>query len=246
MATTINVLSAGQLVQFGTIVPKYANYTGLVFRVKAIDGVESSCPVARLVSEPDGEDAVKLPDVPLAYLRPAIAPLSARRPVLNLHSPKDERSEKEKQAECESWLLSCGYHVLGIGQWKRQAVCTNCTNQNRRQSGNPKEPLVKVFCRGCGRPAYALDTGNTEGAGDWIIRHPDRWPVHAVLCQEWKRDEKSARRQKQVELSEAGWYPIVDSRLDCARAILAFERDVLRVEWHPELYRYILDAEEQL
>lgn len=242
--TTIDVLSVGQIVQFGTIVPKYAAYTGVVFQVKAIEGVGTSCPVAHLTSVPDGNPTVYLPDVPLAYLRQLRTSdhaATARRPVLNLHAPKDERLEKEKQAECESWLLSMGYHVLGIGQTRRQAVCPQCLKEN---GGNWQK--ARVFCPTHRVPVYSLDTGNTEGAGDWIVRHPERWPVHASLGMEWKRDEKSRRRKKQVQLSEAGWYPIVDSRLDCARAILAFESEVLRIDWHPDLHQYILDMEGQL
>ena len=147
-----------------------------------------------------------------------------RRSPLNMKNPGDERTEKQKQAEAEGWLRSIGYGVLGVGQTRRQAVCYVCL---RESGGNFK--MARVFCPKHRTPVYSMDTGNDEGVADWQVRHPANWPPQAVLCVEWKRDDKSRIRPEQAKLAEAGWSVIVDSKMDLAEALYRYEDELLRI-----------------
>ncbi len=175
-------------------------------------------------------DALQVKGIQLRYLKGAAG--GRRRGVLNLHEPKDTRTEKKKQAEAEAWLLPRGYEVLGIGQYHRAAVCWNCTRAVRQE--NPNARPVTVLCKGCGKPAFSGDSGNTEGAADWFLRRIAVWPANLCMGIEWKRDAKAKRRPEQILLEQKGWHVIVDSKAACCRAIADFER-ALGIEPHPDI-----------
>lgn len=203
----------------------YRGKTGTIHKITPAPAVGGFCDVVFAMDEQTGA-TMHVRDIPCTYCEKAPAKRS-RRGALYLHEPKDTRSEAQIQADCSAWLHSLGYRVLGVGQYRKQAVCFRCSSQ-RKQSGDAG--LVRVSCPFCHAPVFSPDTGSSVGYPDTSVRHPERWPRNAVLLQEWKKDAKADRRAKQLELEAAGWSDIVCSRREAAISIRRFEREVLGID----------------
>lgn len=250
----MSVLATGDTVKLTTAPKGLAPYRGKVGTVRST--TESAAGIfadVELTIDPATGATMHLRDVYSCYLS-KVAPEAAtgekksqkRRGVLNLHEPKDDRSEKEKQAEAEAFLLSMGYAVLGVGQHRSAAKCYECAagirNGKKLFGGTVPRNAGVVLCPFHKKPVYSPDTGSSEGVSDWQIRSVARWPRHAVLLVEWKRNNTARRRTKQIELSANGWYPIVDNLNSLCAEIVHFEDSILMMECLPEILEKALLA----
>lgn len=148
------------------------------------------------------EESSHLVNVPLPYLTIVKSP--SRRGVLNLHSPKDTRSEAERQAEGVAWLEKHGYTVLLIGQGRKGSSCSKCGQWN--------VPTGYV--------------GNSPGNPDTLVTH-DKYPEGVGLLQEWKNGENGERRKEQAELEARKRIVVVWNLPSMMKALWRFERRIL-------------------
>jgi hypothetical protein len=154
-------------------------------------------------------------DVPAGYLAPATP--KRRRSPLNLHAPKDTRSEAERQAEGVAWLRAHGYTVLEVGKGRKG-----------------------VTCRSCG--AFSFPTGwqgNDPGVSDTLITR-DSWPLGCALMLEWKDGEKGQRTKEQAALEAAGRIWVVWDLRTCLAAVYTFEWDDPRITPNPEVRGWLI------
>jgi hypothetical protein len=161
------------------------------------------------------EEGIVVPDVPASYLAPTLP--KRRRSPLNLHAPKDTRSEAERQAEGVAWLRAHGYTVIELGKGRKG-----------------------VRCRDCG--TFAVPTGwqgNDPGAPDTVVTR-DSWPASCALLLEWKDGEKGARTKEQAELEAAGRIAVVWDLRTCLMAVYAFERADPRIMPNPDLMDWLM------
>lgn len=156
-------------------------------------------PFARIRVD-DGGDGVELRDIPLPYLSPAPAEKPTRRGVLNLHEPRDDRSEEEKQAEGVRFLRELGYRVTVTGKRPEPATCTACT----AEEGHP----VITLCPKHRKPVFSRGAINNAGLSDLLVTHPMRWGSpgrrRPSVEIEYKKDEKAARKPAQEERAAEG------------------------------------------
>jgi hypothetical protein len=227
-------LSIGDTVRLCASPRGLTQYRGKLGEVKKItpSAVGDFCDVVFSIDDETGA-TMHVKDTPCCYFEKATGK-KPQRSRLSLHEPKDTRTEKEIQADCTAWLQSLGYQVLGVGQYRSQAVCFKCTTR-RKQSGDARP--VRVFCSECHAPVFSPDTGSSEGYPDTSVRHPARWKRGTVLLMEWKRSSDAKRRAKQLELEAAGWSDIVCSRHEAALSIRRFEHEVLGIDTLHEIER---------
>jgi len=185
-------IAIGMAVTLRTGVPKaFANLVGAIGKVARITE-DKRCPVATVTYD---EHPV-LEDIPLAYLVPAPADKPKRRPPLNLHEPKDERSESERQREMVTWLAVNGYLVLETGKARRM-----------------------VKCQDCGTSFYPTGwQGNTPGCPDLFV-HGLHWPALMWLGVDVKAGHNAEIRPEQKRLMDQKAITIVTNLPELRRLI---------------------------
>jgi hypothetical protein len=149
-----------------------------------------------------------------------------RRGVLNLHTCKVNLTEAQRQGAAVDLLRAIGYSVLVLGEVRPIALCLPCS----RKRGS----RVIGRCPECHKAVYSPDTGNTPGAPDTMVSHV-RWPPLSWAAIEWKRAARSARRDAQKALVEAGRSIMVTSERECIEALIRYERDIVGIEPLPAL-----------
>jgi hypothetical protein len=185
-------LFVGQSVTLRPGVPKaFANLVGAIGVVAGITE-DKRCPVATVTYD----DHRILEDVPTAYLIPAPSDKPKRRSPLNLHEPKDERSEAERQREMVTWLAINGYLVLETGKARRMVKCEDC--------GNSFYPTGWQ--------------GNTPGCPDLFI-HGLHWPALMWLGVDVKAGHSAEVRPEQKRLMDQKAICIVTNLPELRRLI---------------------------
>jgi hypothetical protein len=127
---------------------------------------------------PEGRDGDTLADFPGSFVEKVAAP--KRRSPLNLHAPKDTRSEAERQAECLNWLRNAGFLVLEIGQGRKGQKCDEC--------GHFQVPRGYM--------------GTTPGTPDSMVTSLT-WPEGTWVGIEWKAGPNAEVRPEQQQLLNA-------------------------------------------
>ena len=144
------------------------------------------------------EFGVIVPDIPVAYME--AVPEPKRRGVLNLHHPKDTRSEKKRQAAIVKMLKAEGYKVMVTGTPLKIVRCEECGHVQWPKGGNSNEP----------------------GIGDLLVTHPARWPLGTWVMLECKTDTGEVRPEQQA-LADAGLSWIVRNEAETREAVKEFE-----------------------
>lgn len=200
---------------------KYRAWQGFPCRIRHVEDA-TNIQVADIIVDNGTENGVIVCDVPTAYLAPAPAEKAKRRGVLNLHSPKDDRSEAEKQKEGIAFLLKLGYKVLVSGQYLKKVQCT---------------------AEGCGHWFWPQGFGNSVGYPDVTLYHPTRWRsgrgrIRPLLI-EYKQSEDAKRSERQIELAGEGVSAFVWSLPMLVEEVYRAECDDPRITPHPEIVAWL-------